>query len=152
MRSLTLEEVNILEIVTILASVIGILLSLLHGNLYDYFANLLTIPGFAYIRILYASLLVYSTLILIVFSSLRLLKVRNERIRLLNYIQGWLFVAMIVFAFEWLDSLMIWNATIVMQNKFVEYPFVFLSKGASVVFASSLFLFWLIEKKKKGSD
>jgi hypothetical protein len=145
---LNLRKTKILEISTIIFSILGILLSITHGNLYDYFFNVFYIEGVFYFRMLYASLLVYSALSFIVFTCLLFLNEKNVRIRVFNYLQGWLFILMAIFAFEWLDSLMIWSTQIVLSGKFIEYPFTLLSKGASVVFFSSLFLFWFIEQKK----
>jgi hypothetical protein len=143
-----IEKIKFLEIITILASLIGIFLSLSHGNLYDYFLDMFTIEGFAYIKMLYLSLLVYSALSFVVFFSLYLLNEKNNKIRIINYLQGWTFIIMAVFSFEWLDSLMIWSTQNILLRHFIEYPFTLPTKGASVIFFSALFLFWVLENKK----
>ena len=140
---------KILEATTILASIFGILLSLSHGNLYGYFIDYSGIEGFAYFKMLYLSLLLYSFLALVVFSSLLFLKERKESVRFLSYIQGWLFLIIAAFAFEWLDAMMIWSTQMMLSNRFIEYPYTFLAKGASVIFFSALFLFWIVENKKR---
>ena len=144
-----MKKINFLEIITIIASLVGIILSILHGNLYDYFFDFFNIEGFVYFRILYLSLLLYSILAFVIFLSLFYLKEKNDKIRLFNFIQGWLFIIMAVFSFEWFDSLMLWNTQMILSKKFIEYPFTLPTKGASIIFFSAMFLFWIIENKKR---
>ena len=88
MKTPSTGAIRYLELATVAASLIGILLAIAHGNLYDYFLKIFSIPGVIYLNMLYASLLLYSCLAFVVFLSFFLLNVKNGMIRLLNYIQG----------------------------------------------------------------
>jgi hypothetical protein len=37
----------------------------------------------------------------------------------------------------------------ILYNSFIEQPFTLPTKGASVIFFSALFLFWVVETKKR---
>jgi hypothetical protein len=144
-----LQRMKVLEIITIMASLLGIILALVHGNLYDYFFNLFSIKGIINFRLLYVSLLMYSVLVFIVFVSLFFFDEKNPKIRFYKYIQGWLFVTMAAASYEWFDGMMNWSTQTVLSKQFTEYPYNFSTKGASIVFFGALFVFWILEKKKK---
>jgi hypothetical protein len=67
-----LKRVRHIEQLTILASVAGLVLSLVHGNLYDYFFNMFSVEQIVFnFRLLYVSLLLYSALALVVFLAFK---------------------------------------------------------------------------------
>jgi signal transduction histidine kinase len=144
-----LQRMKVLEMITIIASLLGIVLTLVHGNLYDYFFNLFSIKDIMNFRMLYVSLFVYSTLALVVFVSLFFLDEKNPEIRFYSYVQGWLFLIMATFTYEWFSGMMNWGIQTILSNKFTEYPYNLHAKGASVIFFGALFVFWILEKKKK---
>jgi hypothetical protein len=144
-----LQKVKVLELITILIASSGIILTLIHGNLYDYFFDLFSIPGIMNFRLLYVSLLTYSALTLVIFSSLFFFHERNFMIRLYSYFQGWLFLAMAASSYELIDSMMNWNTTTIINQQFSEFPYTFYTKSVSVIFFGALFVFWLLEKDKK---
>lgn len=144
-----LWKVKVLELITILAASSGIILTLIHGNLYDYFFNLFSIPGILNFRLLYVSLLTYSALALVVFSSLFFFPESSSRIKLYSYFQGWLFLAMAASSYELIDGIMNWSTQTILNQQFSEFPYTFSTKSASVIFFGALFVFWLLEKDKK---
>jgi signal transduction histidine kinase len=144
-----LQRMKILEIITIIASLLGIILALVHGNIYDYFFNIGAIKNIVNFRMLYVSLFVYSTLAFVIFLSLFFFNEKNPEIRIYNYIQGWLFMAMAAASYEWFDSMLSWGLQTVISKQFTEIPYNFYTKSASVIFFGALFGFWLLEKKKK---
>lgn len=144
-----LQKVRILELITALAALSGVIIALIHGNLYDYFFNLYSIPAILNVRLLYVSLLTYSALALVVFSSLFFFSEKNSRIRLYSYFQGWLFLAMAASSYELIDAMMNWLTRSILSQQFTEYPYTFYTKSVSVIFFGALFTFWLIEKDKK---
>jgi hypothetical protein len=147
-----LQKIKVLEIITIIASLVGITISLTHGNLYDYFFNLFSIKGIFNFRLLYLSLFFYSTLTFVVFVSLFFLDEKNPEIRFYSYVQGWLFITMAAASYEWINGMMNWSTQTILSNKFTEYPYNFLTKSESVIFFGALFVFWFLEKRKKKSD
>jgi hypothetical protein len=149
MRKLTLKEVKLLEEVTIFASLIGVCLSLLHGNLYDYFFDLFYVSGLDLnIRLLYVSLLTYSLLAFVVFVSLFAFNETNPEIRYWNYVQGWLFITIAAASYEWLDTMITEVAQIATAQQIIEDPYTWLTKRASVILFGAVFVFWIVEKVK----
>jgi CBS domain containing-hemolysin-like protein len=128
-----LQRMKVLEIITIMASLLGIILVLVHGNIYDYFFNLFSIKGILNFRLLYASLFLYSVLAFVIFTCLFFVGEKNPKIGIYNYIQGWLFLAMSADSYEWFNA---------------EHPFTFTTKSASVIFFGALFGLWFLEKRK----
>jgi hypothetical protein len=116
-----LQKVKVLELITALAALSGIIIALIHGNLYDYFFNLFSIPGILNFRLLYVSLLTYSALALVVFSSLFFFREKNSRIRLYSYFQGWLFLAMAASSYELIDAMMNWSTQTILTQHFSVY-------------------------------
>ncbi len=144
-----LQKVKVLELITVLAALSGIILTLIHGNLYDYFFNLFSIPGIMNFRLLYVSLLMYSALALVIFSSLFFFREKNSMIRLYSYFQGWLFLTMAASSYELIDGMMNWYTKTILNQQFSEFPYTFYTKSVSVIFFGALFGFWLLEKDKK---
>lgn len=145
---LNTQQVRILELLTMFVAIVGIALTVLHGNLYDYFFNLFAIPYVTTFSLLYLSLLLYSILALVIFSSLFLFNEKNATIRLINYIQGWLFIVIATSAYEWLENLMLWGTQIVLAGRFSDGIITYNTKKMSVIFFSALFVIWILEKKK----
>lgn len=143
-----LQKMKTVEIITIIASLIGIILPLVHGNIYDYFFNLFSIKDVINFRLLYSSLLVYSILAFVVFVSLYVFNEKNVEIRFYTYIQGWLFITMAAATYEWSAGMMLWNIQSILTKQFTESPFNFFTKRASIILFAALFVFWLLEKKK----
>ena len=144
------KRVARIEQVTILASVIGIILPLVHGNLYDYFLNVFTVQQIDFnFRLLYLSVLLYSALAFVVFLSLYVHNEQNPDVRWYNYVQGWLFIVMAASGYEWLDSSVLSIAATVAANTVVEVPYTWLTKRYSVIFFGAVFLIWLLETRKK---
>ena len=143
-----LQKVKALEILTIVVALIGILLSLIHGNLYDYFFNLFSIKDIWNFRITYVSLLTYSTLAAVVFGSLYFLDEKNPEKRFYSFIQGWLLITMAASAYELVDGFMNWALLSISTHQFPDAPYHFLTKRASVIFFGALFVFWILEQKK----
>ena len=100
-----LKRVQRIEQLTVLASLVGIALPVLHGNLYDYFFNMFSVEqiGFNF-RLLYLSLLLYSALAFVVFISFYLHDEQNPDVRWYNYVQGWSFIVIAASCYEWLYS------------------------------------------------
>jgi glucan phosphoethanolaminetransferase (alkaline phosphatase superfamily) len=146
-----LQRMKFLEIITIVVSLVGIILTLLHGNLYDYVFDLFSIKGIITFRLLYVSLFVYSTLAFVVFLSLFLFNEKNKEIRFYNYIQGWLFIIMAAASYEWFGNLIIFGSQIALSKQIAEDPYTFIAKRASVILFGALFIFWILEKKKNHS-
>ena len=142
------QEIKVLEIITIIASLTGIILTLFHGNLYDYFFDVFTIKSIWNFHLLYVSLLVYSCLALVVFASLFFLDEKNPKIRFRNYLQGWLLIILAAASYEWFVNIMMWGSQIVLQKQTLEDPYNFFTKRANVIFFGALFIFWLLEKNK----
>jgi signal transduction histidine kinase len=147
-----LQRMKVLEMITIIASLLGIVLTLVHGNLYDYFFNAFSIKDIINFRMLYVSLFVYSVLALLIFTFFFFFDEKDPKIRFYNYIQGWLFLIMATFIYEWFSGMMNWGTQTILSNKFIEYPYNLHAKGASVIFFGALFIFWFLEKMKKKSD
>jgi hypothetical protein len=153
-----LQKIKMFEIITIAASLIGIALSLIHGNLYDDFFNMFSIPGIISFRLGYISLFLYSSLSFVIFTSIFFFNERNPEIRWHSYFQGWLFLTMAVSFYELLNSMMWWTTQNVLSQQLLtspdifetknNYPYHFLSKNKSVIFFGALFVFWILEKNK----
>jgi hypothetical protein len=144
------KRIRRIEQLTILASVIGIALPLVHGNLYDYFLNAFSVQeiGFNF-RLLYLSVLLYSALAFMVFLSLHVHNEQNPDVRWYNYVQGWFFIVMAASGYEWLDSSVVAIAAAVTANTVVEAPYTWLTKRYSVIFFGAVFILWLLETRKK---
>jgi hypothetical protein len=145
-----LKRVKRIEQLTFLASLVGIALPLVHGNLYDYFFNVLSVDQIDFnFRLLYLSLLLYSALAFVVFISLNLHKEQNPDVRWYSYVQGWSFIVMAASSYEWLNSSVIQIVAGVAAKTVVENPYTWLTKRYSVIFFGALFVFWLLETRKK---
>jgi hypothetical protein len=145
-----LKRVRRIEQLTILASLIGIALPLVHGNMYDYFFNLFSVEQIDFnFRLLYLSLLLYSALAFLVFLSLHVHNEQNPDVRWYNYLQGWVLIVMAASSYEWLNSLLMQIAAAVVAQTVVEDPYTWLTKRYSVIFFGAVFLFWLLETRKK---
>jgi hypothetical protein len=144
------KRVERIEQLTILASVIGIAVPLVHGNLYDYFLNMFSVQQIDFnFRLLYLSVLLYSALAFVVFLSLHVHNEQNPDVRWYNYVQGWLFIVMAASGYEWLDSSVVAIAAAVAANTVVEDPYTWLTKRYSVIFFGAVFILWLLETRKK---
>jgi len=144
------RRVRRIEQVTIVASAVGIVVPLVHGNLYDYFLNLFSVQQIDFnFRLLYLSVLLYSALAFVVFLSLHFHNEQNPDVRWYNYVQGWLFIVMAASGYEWLDSSVVAIAATVAANSVVEDPYTWLTKRYSVIFFGAVFLLWLLETRKK---
>jgi hypothetical protein len=145
-----LKRVERIEQLTVLASLIGIALPLVHGNLYDYFFNVLSVEQIDFnFRLLYLSLLLYSALAFVVFAALNLHDEQNSDVRWYNYVQGWSFIVMAASCYEWLNSSIIQIAAAVTAKTVVDNPYTWLTKRYSVIFFGALFAFWLLETRKR---
>lgn len=145
-----LKRVRHIEQLTILASVAGVVLSLVHGNLYDYFFNMFSVEHIVFnFRLLYLSLLLYSALALVVFLLLHVHDEQNPDVRWYNYVQGWFFIVIAASAYEWLDSSIMKIAAASAAAAVVEDPYTWLTKRYSVIFFGAVFVFWLLETRKK---
>jgi hypothetical protein len=144
------KRVARIEQLTVLASVVGIALPLVHGNLYDYFLNMFSVQQIDFnFRLLYLSVLLYSALAFVVFLSLHVHNEQNPDVRWYNYVQGWLFIVMAASGYEWLDSSIVAIAATVGANTIVEAPYTWLTKRYSVIFFGAVFILWLLETRKK---
>ena len=144
------KRVARIEQLTVFASVVGIALPLVHGNLYDYFLNMFSVQQIDFnFRLLYLSVLLYSALAFVVFLSLHLHNEQNPDVRWYNYVQGWLFIVMAASGYEWLDSSVVAIAAAVGASTIVEAPYTWLTKRYSVIFFGAVFILWLLETRKK---
>jgi hypothetical protein len=145
-----LKRVRHIEQLTILASVAGVVVPLVHGNLYDYFFNVFSVEQIGFnLRLLYLSLFLYSALALVVFMSLHVHDELNPDVRWYNYVQGWLFIVIAASAYEWVDSSIMKMVAAAASMAIVEEPYTWLTKRYSVIFFGALFIFWLLETRKK---
>ena len=145
-----LKRIKRIEQVTVLASLVGIVLPLVHGNLYDYFFNILSVEQIGFnLRLLYLSLLLYAALAFVVFISLHLHDEQNPDVRWYNYVQGWTFMVVAASCYEWLYSTVVQIAAAVAAGTVIEDPYTWLTKRYSVIFFGALFIFWLLETRKK---
>lgn len=145
-----LKRVQRIEQLTVVASLVGIVLPLVHGDLYDYFFNVLSVEqiGFNF-RLLYLSVLLYSALAFVVFVALTLHNEQNPDVRWYNYVQGWSFIVIAASSYEWVNSSIIQVVAAVAAEKVVDNPYTWLTKRYSVIFFGALFVFWLLETRKK---
>ena len=145
-----LKRIIRFEQLTVLASLVGVALSLVHGNLYDYFFNLFSVEqiGFNF-RLLYLSLLLYSALAFVIFIALHLHNEQNPDVRWYNYVQGWSFIVIAASSYEWLYSTVTQIIVAIAERASVENPYTWLTKRYSVIFFGALFVFWLLETRKK---
>jgi len=145
-----LKRISRFEQLTVLAAIIGVALSLMHGNLYDYFFNLFSVQqiGFNF-RLLYLSLLLYSALAFVIFIALHLHNEQNPDVRWYNYVQGWSFMVIAASSYEWLYSTVTQIIVAIAERTVVENPYTWLTKRYSVIFFGALFVFWLLETRKK---
>jgi len=144
-----LQKIKVLEIITIIASLVGITIALIHGNLYDYFFNLFSIKGIFNFRLTYISVFLYSALTLVVFASLFFLNEKNPKIRWYSFIQGWLFVTMAASFYETFNGMVWWNSLNAVSKQVVDYPYHFLTKSQNVIFFGAIFVSWILERGKK---
>ncbi len=145
-----LKRVRRIEQITVAASLIGIALPLAHGNLYDYFFNVLSLNQIDLnFRLLYLSLLLYSALACVIFIALNLHNEQNPDVRWYNYVQGWSFIVMAASSYEWVNSTVMQIVAGVAANMLAENPYAWLTKRYSVIFFGALFVFWLLETRKK---
>jgi hypothetical protein len=145
-----LKRIRRIELLTILASVVGIALPLVHGNIYDYFFNVLSVEQIDLnLRLLYLSLLLYSALALVVFMSFYLHNELNPDLRWYNYVQGWSFIVMAAAGYEWFNSSVIQIVATIEAGTILEDPYTWLTKRYSVIFFGALFVFWFLETRKK---
>lgn len=145
-----LKRVKRMEQLTVLASLIGIALPVLHGNLYDYFFNLFSVEQIDFnFRLLYVSLLLYSALAFVIFLSLHVHNEQNPEVRWYNYVQGWSFIVIAASGYEWMYSSVMLVVTAVATSTVAEDPYTWLTKRYSVIFFGALFIFWLLETRKK---
>jgi hypothetical protein len=145
-----LKRVKRFEQLTVAASVVGIALSLVHGNLYDYVFNVFSLEQINFnFRLLYVSLLLYSALAFVIFMALHLHDEQNPDVRWYNYVQGWSFIVISASCYEWMHSSIMLIVTAVTANAIVEDPYTWLTKRYSVIFFGALFVFWLLETRKK---
>ena len=145
-----LKRVKRFEQVTVLVSFVGIALSLVHGNLYDYFFNAFSLEGINFnFRLLYLSLLLYSALAFVIFMALHLHNEQNPDVRWYNYVQGWSFIVIAASSYEWLFSTVMQITVAIAAGSVVEDPYTWLTKRYSVVFFGALFTFWMLETRKK---
>lgn len=143
-----LQKMKFVEIITIAFAILGIILTIVHGNIYDYFFNLFSIRGFFNFRLLYVSLLLYSILALVIFTSLFLLNERNPEIRFYNYVQGWLFITLAAASYEWFVNMIFLASQMIIAKQVVEDPYTFFAKRASVTFFGAIFVIWILENRK----
>jgi hypothetical protein len=145
-----LKRIRRIEQLTILVSVGGIVLPIVHGNLYDYFFNLFSFEEIVFnFRLLYLSLFLYSALALVVFLSLHVHNEQNPDVRWYNYVQGWIFIVIAASAYEWVDSSIMKIAAASAAAAIVEEPYTWLTKRYSVIFFGAVFVFWLLETRKR---
>ncbi len=145
-----LKRVQRIEQITVLASVVGIVLPLLHGNIYDYFFNVLTLEQIDLnLRLLYLSLLLYSSLAFVVFMGLLVHGEQNPDVRWYNYVQGWAFIVVAASAYEWFNSALVQVVATISAGAIVEDPYTWLTKRYSVIFFGAMFIFWLLETRKR---
>jgi hypothetical protein len=145
-----LKRVKRIEQLTILASVAGVVLPLVHGNIYDYFFNIFSVEQIDFnFRLLYLSLFLYSALALVVFLSLHVHDEQNPDVRWYNYVQGWFFIVIAASAYEWVDSSILKIVAAAASAAIVEEPYTWLTKRYSVIFFGAIFIFWLLEIRKK---
>jgi hypothetical protein len=145
-----LKRIGRIEQLTILVSVIGIALPLVHGNLYDYFLNVFSVQQIDFnFRLMYLSVLLYSALAFVIFLSLYVYNEQNPDVRWYNYVQGWSFIVMAASGYEWLDSSVMAISANVTANTVVELPYTWLTKRYSVIFFGAVFILWLLETRKK---
>ena len=147
-----LKRVERIEQITVLASLVGIALPLVHGNIYDYFFNVFSVEQIVLnFRLLYLSLFLYSALAFVVFTALLLHGEQNPDVRWYNYVQGWSFIVTAAAAYEWFNSAVIQIVATVAAGAVIEDPYTWLTKRYSVIFFGALFVFWLLETRKKRS-
>lgn len=144
-----LQRIKVFEIITIILSLLGMAISLIHGNLYDYFLNLFSIEGIVNFRLTYISLFLYSTLSFVVFTSLFFLNEKNPKIRWYSFIQGWLLLTMAASFYEIFNGMVWWITQNALTKQLLEYPYHFATKAPNVIFFGALFVFWILEKGKK---
>lgn len=145
-----LKRIRRIEQLTIFASLLGVALPLVHGNLYDYFLDVFSVQQVDFnFRLLYLSVLLYSALAFVVFLSLYVHDEQNPDVRWYNYVQGWLFIVVSASGYEWLDSTVVQIAAVVTAQHVVEDPYTWLTKRYSVIFFGAIFMFWLLETRKK---
>jgi hypothetical protein len=145
-----LRRIRHIEQFTILASVAGVVVSLVHGNIYDYFFNVFSVEEIVFnFRLLYLSLFLYSALALVVFLSLHIHNEQNPDVRWYNYVEGWFFIAIAASAYEWVDSSIMKFVAAAAAAAIVEEPYTWLTKRYSVIFFGAIFIFWLLETRKK---
>lgn len=146
-----LQRIKWIERLTILVMAIAVVISIIHGNLYDYAFNLFSIPSVNFnFRALYLSLLLYGALGTLLFAALIIYDEHTPQIRWYMYVQGWLFLLIATAAYEWLDSALNQAASIVVNRMLVvENPYTWIGKRYSVILFGAVFLFWLLEARKK---
>jgi len=153
-----LQKIKMFEIITIAASLIGVILSLIHGSLYDDFFNMLSIPGIINLRLSYISLFLYSSLSFVIFTSLFLFNERNPEIRWHSYVQGWLFLTIAISFYELVNGMMWWTSQNILSQQLLtypdihdaknNYPYHFSTKSDTVIFFGAIFVFWILERNK----
>jgi len=145
-----LKRIMRFEQLTVLASLVGVALALMHGNLYDYFFNMFSLEQINFnFRLLYLSLLLYSALAFVIFIALHLHNEQNPDIRWYNYVQGWSFIVIAVSSYEWLYSTATQIIVAIAERTAAENPYAWITKRYSVIFFGALFVFWLLETRKK---
>lgn len=146
-----LQRIRWIERLTILVMAVAVMVSVIHGNLYDYVFNLFSIPNVNFnFRILYLSLFLYSALGLLIFASLYIYDEQTPKVRWYMYVQGWLFLLIAAAAYEWFDSALDQAASIVVNKLLVvENPYTWIAKRYSIILFGAIFLFWLLEVRKR---
>jgi hypothetical protein len=146
-----LRKIKHIEQATIIVMAITVVLSIIHGNLYDYVFDLFSIPNVNFnFRILYLSLFLYSALGSLIFAALYIYDEQTPKVRWYMYVQGWLFLLIAAAAYEWLDSALDKAASIVVNHMLVvENPYTWVNKRYSIILFGAIFLFWLLEARKK---
>ncbi len=146
-----LQRIKWIEGLTILIMAVAVVVSVIHGNLYDYAFNLFSISSVNFnFRALYLSILLYGTLGALIFAALYLYDEQTPKVRWYMYVQGWFFLLVAAAGYEWLDSALNQAASVVVNNMLVvENPYTWIEKRYSVIFFGAIFLFWLLEARKK---
>jgi chromate transport protein ChrA len=96
------------------------------------------------------SLFLYSALGLLIFASLYIYDEKTPKVRWYMYVQGWLFLLIAAAAYEWFDSALDQAASIVVNKLLVvENPYTWIAKRYSIILFGAIFLFWLLEVRKR---
>ena len=87
----------------------------------------------------------------VIFIALYLHNEQNPDVRWYNYVQGWSFIVIAASSYEWLYSTSRKTQIIaaIAERASVENPYTWLTKRYSVIFFGALFVFWLLETRKK---